>query len=262
MVVPGSEAMLAFAGETLQEAGKLALKYFRMPVVVDNKAGNARYDPVTAADREIEEYIRQAIHREYPGHTVTGEEAGTEAGNSAFCWYIDPIDGTRAFISGNPLWGIMTGLMEQNHCMFGLIHQPFLQETFIGSSAGTYLVNGNTRQQIHTAKTRSLEDAILYSTHPSIFSTGEEFDFFNRVAGKCRMMRYGGDCYSYCLLAHGFIDLIIEADLQDHDIVPLVPIIEAAGGIITDWQGNNPLSGDRIIASANKRLHDTVLGMF
>ena len=251
--------MLDFARTTIEAAGPIALKYFRMPLAIENKAGTSGFDPVTRADREIEAFIRDRISSTYPGHAIVGEESGTSEGGDGIKWYIDPIDGTRAFISGVPMWGILLGVMDGDTCCLGLMHQPYLQETFSGSIAGAFLSRREGSHSLTTRTTGELREAILYCTHPSLFSTVDDFNKFRNIADRCRLMRYGGDCYSYCLLALGCIDLVIEADLKAYDIVPLIPIIEAAGGVVSDWQGNRAVHGGRIIAAANPVLHEKVL---
>ena len=253
------EDMLAFARATVEAAGPIALKYFRMPITVENKAGSSVFDPVTRADREVEAFIRDRVSSAYPGHIIIGEETGTSGGEESFKWLIDPIDGTRAYISGVPMWGILLGLMDGDSCLFGLMHQPYLRETYSGSIHGAFISKGETTQPLATRGTSELADAILYCTHPDVFSTDEDFTRFRAIADQSRLMRYGGDCYSYCLLAQGCIDLVIEADLNAYDIVPLIPIIEAAGGRVTDWQGNSAVNGGKVIASANSVLHEKVL---
>ncbi|MBF8269652.1 MAG: putative inositol mono-phosphatase (suhB-like) [Gammaproteobacteria bacterium] len=253
--------MLTFARQTITAAGAIALQYFRVPLNVENKAGGGRFDPVTRADREIESYIRERISTTYPEHALVGEEAGMRTGRDNYRWFIDPIDGTKAYISGMPLWGILLGLMEADACRFGLMYQPYLQELYVGSEQGAYLCKGANTHAMTTRATRNLPDAILYCTHPAMFQSEQDLQLFDRVAERCKLMRYGGDCYAYCLLAHGFIDLVIEADLKSHDIVPLIPIIEAAGGKVTDWQGNSAINGGRVIAAANASLHEQALNL-
>lgn len=251
--------MQEFARATVEAAGPVALKYFRMPVTVENKAGMTGFDPVTRADREIEAFIRDRIGNRYPGHTIVGEETGTSEGLDSVTWYIDPIDGTRAYISGVPMWGILLGLMDGGSFCFGLMHQPYLRETYSGGVNGAFMSRDDTIQPLITRGTADLADAILYCTHPAMFTSAADFSSFKTIADRCRLMRYGGDCYSYCLLAQGCIDLVIEADLQAYDIVPLIPIIESAGGVVTDWQGRTAVNGGKVIASANPVLHEQVL---
>lgn len=250
---------LNFAHSTAEDAGTIALRYFRIPIIVDNKIDTLGFDPVTKADKEIEAFIREKISHTYPAHSIIGEEEGTSEGVVNLKWVIDPIDGTRAFISGAPMWGILLGLMDGDNCEIGLMHQPYLQETFTGSSIGAFMNKGKTTQPISTRNTTELNEAILYCTHPSMFTSKKAFDSFSRVADECKLMRYGGDCYSYCLLAYGFVDLVIESGLKPYDIIPLIPIIESAGGVVTDWQGNSASLGGDIIASANTALHEQVL---
>ena len=251
--------MLEFARTAIEAAGPIALQYFRMPVTVENKAGTSGFDPVTRADREIEEFIRDRIRKTYPGHTIVGEETGISAGEDGINWYIDPIDGTRAYISGVPMWGILLGLMEGDSCRFGLMHQPYLRETYSGGVEGAFISQRETTQPLATRNTTGLAEAILYCTHPDMFTDEADFTRFQTIADQCRLMRYGGDCYSYCLLARGCIDLVIEADLKAFDIVPLIPIIESAGGVVTDWQGNTAVNGGKVIAAANPVLHEKVI---
>lgn len=253
------QEFLDFALQVAEEAGEIALKYFRLPIPVEDKPGKKVFDPVTKADREIESFIRAAIREKFPDHAITGEEHADHESDSSFKWVIDPIDGTRAFISGAPMWGILLGLMKGDDCLLGVMRQPYLKETFAGSSAGAYLMRGKTKQPLTTRCTNALNQAILYCTHPSMFTTAADLETFNSVAEQCQLMRFGGDCYAYCMLACGFIDLVIEGGLQAYDIIPLIPIIEAAGGVVTDWQGKAPLRGGNVIAACNRELHGEAL---
>lgn len=250
------QEFLEFAGEIILQAGGIAAGYFRRPLPVDSKDGGAGFDPVTAADREIEAFIRGKISARYPDHAILGEEQAERSGTSGYRWVIDPIDGTRSFISGSPLWGILLGLMHGDDCLLGLMHQPYLQETFGGSSTGAFLQRGSERRPIATRGTGDLRDATLYCTHPSMFAEKQDYLRFMEVADRCRMMRYGGDCYAYCLLASGYVDLVIEHVGGPYDIVPLIPIITAAGGIITDWQGGPAIAGAKVLAAGNPTLHE------
>jgi len=255
-----AQEFMDFARDVIEDAGSIACKYFRTPIKVDEKGTGTEFDPVTVADREIEEFIRDRISSRYPEHAIRGEEAGDHRGNSTYRWFIDPIDGTRSFISGSPLWGILLGLMQGDDCLLGLMHQPYIKETFTGSGAGAFLIQGANIRPIATRNIRNLGEATIYSTHPSMFGA-EDFKRFLKVADQCRLMRYGGDCYSYCLLASGFIDLVIEGGLAPYDIIPLIPIIEAAGGIVTDWSGGPALSGGNIIAAATSELHELAVSI-
>ena len=250
---------LAFAEELVQEAGRIALRHFRQPLDVANKLADGRFDPVTIADREVESFLVGRLRARFPDHGIVGEEHGAVDGDSRYSWIIDPIDGTRAFISGVPAWGILLGLRDNDRCIGGLMHQPYLEETFTGSAAGGWWLRRGERRQLQTRATARLADAILYCTHPTIFPNAEELAAFEHVAAHTRLMRYGGDCYSYCLLALGHIDLVIEGGLQPYDIQPLIPIIEAAGGVVTGRHGEDASNGGFVVAAANRALHAEAL---
>ena len=252
-------AALGFAEEVLQEAGSIALRYFRRSLTVHDKGHDGHFDPVTEADREIETHIRARIRARYPEHGILGEEHGEHGSASRVSWIIDPIDGTRAFISGVPAWGILLGLREDARCVAGLVHQPYLEETFVGGPGGAWLSRRGERRALVARPGSHLAQAILYCTHPSMFERESDLAAFQRIAAACRLMRYGGDCYSYCLLALGCVDLVIEGGLQPYDIQPLIPIIEAAGGVVSDARGESAASGGFVVAAANRELHREVL---
>ena len=245
-----------FVAET---AGRIALRYFRNPVDVEDKSGGGAFDPVTRADKEVESSIRADLERLFPDHGILGEEEAERESDSPYRWVIDPIDGTRAFISGVPVWGILLGLTVDGACLAGVMHQPYLGETFLGGAGGAWVRRAEKEQAMRTRPTSEITSAILYCTHPSMFERDEDRHGFERVANKSRMMRFGGDCYSYCLLAHGLIDLVVEGGLRPYDIIPLIPIIEGAGGIVTNWQGGEASGGGRIVAAANSELHSQAL---
>lgn len=257
------ETYLRFAIDVAEAAGPIALKYFRRGARVSDKATGGFFDPVTAADREIESQLRAEIERRFPGHGIVGEEHGATAGGGGLVWVIDPIDGTRAFISGMPAWGLMIGLAENGEPRLGVVHQPFLGETFYGDRRGAWLrlprSGGDEPAAMRTRPTRRLADAVLYCTHPSMFRLAGELAAFERVAGACRMSRFGGDCYAYCMLALGEVDMVVESGLQSYDILPLMPILEGAGAVVTDWQGNPPLQGGRVAVAATPELHAELL---
>ncbi len=251
--------MLEFAVSIAEEAGEIALRYFRSPMAVNNKSAEL-FDPVTRADEEIELQLRARISAAYPDHTIIGEEHGESAGNH-MTWVIDPIDGTRGFVTGSPMWGTLIGLMNDGVPVLGLIHQPFLRETYFGSDAGAFFKSPAETGSIHTRDTARLTDAMLYCTHPAMFSEEPDRTAFNRIDRACRFSRFGGDCYGYALLAAGYVDLVVEATLQPYDIIPLIPLVEAAGGVVSDWSGQAAVHGGRIIAAANAELHREALNM-
>ncbi|MCP5060724.1 MAG: histidinol-phosphatase [bacterium] len=250
------------AASAAEAAGPIALRYFRTGVEVANKAAGGAFDPVTCADREVEASIRADLARVYPGYGFLGEETGTVESDSPLRWVIDPIDGTRAFISGVPAWGTLIGLTSARECLAGVMHQPYLRETFLGTQEGAWLRRDGKEHALRTSSTTGLSAAILYCTHPSMFVSDRDRMGFERVAAASRMMRYGGDCYSYALLAMGQIDLVIEGSLEPYDIIPLIPIVEGAGGIVTDVQGGPALEGGLVVAAANRELHSRALKSF
>ncbi len=237
---------------------------FRQKLSVDEKDGKGIYDPVTDADRKAEQVIRSYIEENHPTHSIFGEEFGHTQKPSPYCWIIDPIDGTRAFIMGSPLWGTLIGLTHEGRPLMGMMNQPFTKERFWASPHGAFASWDGFEGAISTAQTTKLSEAIITSTCPDLFETKKDLATFNQLREKCRMTRYGGDCYHYGLLAMGSIDLIVETGLQAYDIVPLIPLIIQAGGVITDWQGKSLEHGVqtktvKIIAAATKDLHAQAL---
>lgn len=248
-----------FLPELAALAGRVVLPWFRQPLSVINKGGQ-HFDPVTLADREAEQALRAAILARYPDHSILGEEFGEHLGSSAYRWVIDPIDGTRAFISGAPTWGTLVGLCEDNQPVLGMMSQPFVGEIFLGGGASSSLLRGGHTVDLRTRATASLAEASLFATTPEMFSAAE-WAAFQRVSAAVRLTRFGIDCYAYCLLAAGHIDLVIEAGLGFYDIAPLMPIIEAAGGLVSDWRGAPVRAGGRVIAAANASLHASALAL-
>ncbi|HEU4616517.1 MAG TPA: histidinol-phosphatase [Gammaproteobacteria bacterium] len=246
-----------FALELGRTAGGIARAYFRKSFTVENKDREG-FDPVTSADHAIERALRATILERYPEHGIVGEEQGEKTGSSGYRWYIDPIDGTRAFMMGSPLWGTLIGLARDDVPLFGLLCQPVLDEVFLGSPAGSWLIASDSRQRLRTRACTRLEDATLASTHPDMFK-GEDAAVVAALREACRLDRYGGDCYNYAMLAAGFVDLVVEAGLKPFDIVPLVPIIENAGGVVTDWQGRTPMAGGAVVAAGTQELHRAAL---
>lgn len=253
--------VLCFAQQAMQGAGEIAMRYFRQPLQVDNKLGEGCFDPVTRADREVEAYLREELGRRCPDFGIIGEEEGATPGSSNVNWVIDPIDGTKAFISGFPTWGILVGLQEGDQVQAGLMYQPATGELFYGSAAGAFMRRKGQLVTMQTRQETSLEQALLYCTHESMFANENHLASFRRVAAQARLQRFGGDCYAYCMLALGQIDLVIEDTLHPYDIVPLIPIIEAAGGVVTDAQGQTPIAGGFVVAAANRELHAEVMAL-
>ena len=246
--------LIDFAVHAVQLAGVEILKYFRSTPNVHNKA-QIGFDPVTAADQSAEEIIRREIQRVFPDHSICGEEGGKASGKSAYTWYIDPIDGTRAFILGQLHWGTLLGCHDGERSLIGVMHQPYVAETFIGSPLGAQLRRGNSVQSLQTRSHSALDQAIVCATDPTMFHTPPLDRAFKRLAQRCLAVRWGGDCYTPCLLAAGQIDLVVESGLKPWDIQPLLPIVRAAGGIVTDWSGGPADESERVVFAATAELH-------
>jgi myo-inositol-1(or 4)-monophosphatase len=246
-----------FALDLAHTAGGIAQAHFRQPVTVENKGGGS-FDPVTNADRAIERVLRTAIVERYPDHGIVAEEEGERRGTSDYIWFIDPIDGTRAFMSGSPLWGTLIGLVRGTQPLFGLLAQPVLEEVFFGGPSGSWLIKPERRDRLRSRGCASLADAVLASTHPDMFA-GARSAAFRALCAQCLLTRFGGDCYNYAMLAAGYLDLVVESQLKPYDIVPLVPILEGAGCTVTDWQGRPPLGGGDVVAAGSRELHRAAL---
>jgi histidinol-phosphatase len=256
------QAIVRVAHELADISGPVILKHFRKPMPVENKAVGGAFDPVTKADRGAEKAISHALAARFPDHGIVGEEFGTKPGTSAYQWIIDPIDGTRSFIIGSPLWGTLIGVLKDSVPVFGLMDQPFTGERFWSGDKATYSsVRGGRPTRLKTRECTRIEDAVLASTHPDLFESAEQSAALGALKAKARLTRYGGDCYNYCLLAAGHIDIIVEPGLKPYDIVALIPIIERAGGAVTTWTGASASNGGDIIATGDARLHEDALAM-
>jgi myo-inositol-1(or 4)-monophosphatase len=257
---PSPSRLLAFAHELADLSGEAIRGHFRRTLTVTNKAEGGQFDPVTVADRKAERRMRQAIAKSFPNHGVIGEEFAPAAGAGRFHWILDPIDGTRAFMIGSPMWGTLIALTDRGRPILGVMNQPFTRERF-WAAGGVARMRGPAGRPIRL-KTRAcarLEDAVLTTTHPDLFAEHGERARFAELKDRALMTRFGGDCYGYCLLAAGFVDLIIEVGLKPYDIMALIPIIENAGGIITTWEGEPALNGGRVIAAGDARTHRQAL---
>jgi inositol-phosphate phosphatase/L-galactose 1-phosphate phosphatase/histidinol-phosphatase len=246
---------LAFAHELADRAGEVLRRYYRTPVTVDYKADES---PVTLADREAERVMRDLIRSRFPEHGIEGEEFASEHGEAELVWNLDPIDGTKAFLAGRPTFGTLISLLHRGTPLLGLIDQCISHERWVGALDAPSTFNGAA---IRVRPCPDLAHVVLSTTSPQMFHTAEEQAAFARVAQAVRVTVYGGDCYAYGLLAMGFTDLVVEADLDLHDFAALVPVIEGAGGIITDWQGQalGPASDGRVVAAGDRRVHAQAL---
>lgn len=252
--------LLALAHDLADASRGVILPHFRKQMAVANKAGEQAFDPVTKADRAAERAIARLIRSRAPEHGLIGEEFGQERKDAAFQWVIDPIDGTRSFITGTPMWGTLIGLLYEGAPVLGLMDQPFTGERFWAAKSAAYTQGtAQKARRIHTRGCSRVADALMMTTTPDLFEKGAEASGFERIRREVRMTRYGGDCYAYCLLAHGLVDLVVEAGLKSYDVVALIPIVERAGGRMTTWDGRPATSGGRIVASGDPALHDKVL---
>ncbi|HVI27809.1 histidinol-phosphatase [Hansschlegelia sp.] len=248
----------AFVDRLAAASAQAILPFFRTSIGIEDKGRGSGFDPVTAADKAGESVMRAIIRDTFPGHGVIGEEHGDEATDSEFVWVLDPIDGTRSFILGLPIWGTLIGLLRRGTPCFGLMHQPFIGESFSGDGmSASYRGPAGTRR-LRTRGCRRLEDAMLMATSPTMFNEAERAAF-DAVSAQTRLTRWSADCYAYAMLASGHLDLIIEADLKPFDIVALIPLIEGAGGVVTNWEGEPASRGGRIVAAGDRRLHEAAL---
>lgn len=246
---------LSFAHRLADASGDVIRPHFRECIDVDNKRPGD-FDPVTIADRDAEAAIRALIEETYPDHAILGEEHGKRDGN-AYTWVLDPIDGTRSFITGFLTWGTLIALSHEGLPILGIMDQPITGERFVGTPEGAYL--GERKLQVRPCA--ALGDAVLISTTPDMFDAKEELPAFQRVESRVKLRRWGGDCYSYCMLAHGFVDLVIEASMKPYDIQALIPIVEGAGGIVTTWDGAPAANGGRLIAAGDRRVYDEAIAL-
>jgi myo-inositol-1(or 4)-monophosphatase len=250
---PEFQAYMAMAHALADKAGAVILPHFRSGTAVDHKGGKT-FDPVTPADRDAEMAIRQALAEAYPGHGIIGEEFGNSCADADYCWIIDPIDGTRAFIMGQPLWGTLIGLTAGGAPLLGLMDQPYTGERFWSGEHESFFRHDGEEKVMRTRPCASLGEAVVTSTDPDMFE-GRDSERNERLSRAVRLRRFGGDCYNYCLLALGQIDLVVESGLKPFDILPLIPIIERAGGVVSTWEGGDPRDGGRILAAGDARLH-------
>jgi myo-inositol-1(or 4)-monophosphatase len=250
----------AFVDKLAAAAGDAVLPFFRTSLSVENKSRAGSFDPVTAADRAAEQTMRALIRANFPEHGIVGEEFGNERTEAEYVWVLDPIDGTKSFISGLPAWGTLIALMRNGEPVYGMMHQPFTREHFTGDGgAAKYRGPGGPRA-LHARRCATLGEAILMTTSPLLMDETERVAF-GRVEQAARLSRYGGDCYAYCMVAAGHVDLVIEAGLKPYDVIPLIPIILGAGGVITTWDGGNAKEGGRIIAAGDKRVHAEAMAL-
>ena len=250
---PDFPAALALAGELADVARAISRRHFRTPLDVESKGDGS---PVTIADRGIETRMRQMIRAAFPGHAIRGEEFAAE-GSGEFAWVLDPIDGTKSFVTGFPLFGSLVALTQDGRPVLGVIEAPALAERWVGCEGRTTLFNG---QPVKTRACRSVAEAVIYTTTAETFNE-RELPRFRRSHSRAALRRYGGDCYLYGMLAGGHCDLVIEVQLKPHDFMAVVPVVEGAGGWISDWHGR-PLtfaSDGRVVAAGSEALWQQAL---
>ncbi|WP_240535079.1 histidinol-phosphatase [Notoacmeibacter marinus] len=246
--------MAAFLRELAQCAARETLPRFREPIAVDNKE-HAAFDPVTEADRAAERAIRQAIEERFPDDGIEGEEFGTVRADAARQWVIDPVDGTRSFICGVPLWGTLVGLVEDGTAVAGLLAQPYLGETFIADGERAFVESRFGSRDLRVSDCRTLSAARLFTTDPHLWR-GDEAVGFERLLGSIKLHRYGADCYGFAMLASGQADLVVEPGLNSYDIMALIPLVRQAGGTIGRADGGPAEDAGTIVAAATPDLYD------
>lgn len=254
MIQTCPDSFLTFAQEIADAARPIARRYFRAGVDVTDKLDNS---PVTQADREIEHLLRTRIEDAYPHHGIVGEEEGIARESAEFIWVIDPIDGTRAFITGRPTFGTLIALLQGGEPILGVIEMPALEERWVGAHGHATRLNGAVAQ---ARACEDLEAAQLFASSPNMFD-GDDKEAFERVRRRAKYDHYGADCLHYGLLASGHLDLVVEADLKPFDYCAVVAVVRGAGGYITDWEGE-PLglrSDGRVVAAGDRRVHEAAL---
>jgi myo-inositol-1(or 4)-monophosphatase len=252
------EDLTATALELADAARAVTLTHFRSTALVaDNKAASG-FDPVTEADRAAEQAMRAVLARRRPDDGILGEEFGRVEGTSGYTWVLDPVDGTRAFLAGAPTWGVLIAVNAGGPPLLGVIDQPFIGERFFGGFGAAWSDGPTGRRVLASRPPRPLSEAILFTTFPEVGSP-EEGAAFHDLAARVRLTRYGLDCYAYALVAAGQVDLVVEAGLNPYDIQGPMAVIEAAGGIVTDWKGGPAQDGGRVLAAANAKVHAAAL---
>jgi histidinol phosphatase-like enzyme (inositol monophosphatase family) len=252
---------IAFAHRLADAAGQVIRPYFRRRIdVVDKGAAKGNpFDPVTEADRGAERALRAMIERERHEDAILGEEYGEKAGTSGLRWVLDPLDGTRAFVTGRHEWGSLIALEREGRAVLGIVDQPVLGERFVGVNRRAELHARGEVEALRTRPCASLAEAVFCATHPVAYFTDEEQARIARLLPSVRMTRWGGDCYIFAMLAMGFCDLIAESSLHRWDVAALVPLVEGAGGVITDWSGGRCDAGGRVLAAGDARVHEAAL---
>jgi myo-inositol-1(or 4)-monophosphatase len=256
---PQKAEFLTFAKHTAKLAGAQTLPFFRADAKVENKLSNGRFDPVTEADKAAERVIREAVRTQYPAHGILGEEYGFESGNG-LTWVIDPIDGTRAFMSGMLHWGVLLALFDGDTPVVGVMYQPYTDELFFGDGEESFLRRGSDERQLRSSTCVDVSQSVLATTGYDWF-TPAQLAQFEHLKARVQLCRLGGDCYLYGAVALGTVHIGTDASLNPFDIQALIPIVAGAGGVVTTYDGGNPSMGGAVVATANATLHKKVLAL-
>lgn len=251
-------ALIGVAHDLADTARVETLRYFRTNNLNTENKWTTGFDPVTEADKAAERVMRDRLALLRPADAILGEEYGPKSGNSGLTWVLDPIDGTRGYLSGTPTWGTLISVANDSGPLFGIIDQPYVRERFCGGFGQAYHTGPMGDRKNRTRDTKDLSDAVIFTTFPEV-GTPEDRQAFEAVAKRCKLIRFGMDCYAYALLAAGQIDLVIESGLAPYDIQAPIAVIQAAGGIVTNWDGTPAHAGGRVIAAANAQLHEQAL---
>jgi len=246
-----------FLDRLADAASDAIMPHFRSLRSVDNKLTDG-FDPVTDGDRDGERAMRALINEHYPDHGIIGEEFGSENVDAAHIWVLDPIDGTRAFVSGLPTWGTLIGLRNQDRALCGMMCQPFTGERYAGDGQKAWYTGPGGAKPLKVRACADISEATLFTTMPDLFSAAEQ-PCYDRVEARARLIRYGTDCYAYGIVAAGHGDLVVEAGMSTYDILALIPVIEGAGGVVTNWQGGPALDGGTVLACGDKNIHRQAL---
>lgn len=250
----------AFVADLASRSGEAILPFFRAHYATEDKSVGGVFDPVTEADRAGEAVMRRMILETFPAHGILGEEFGSQNPQAEYIWVLDPIDGTRAFISGVPVWGTLIGLYRNGEAVMGLVDQPFTGERYFADGKVSHYAGPDGSKVLSTRPCDSLSDAIMFTTSPHLFTESRKTRF-EAVQDKVRLFRYGVDCYAYALLAAGHVDLVVECGLKPYDVGGLIPVIEQAGGIITTWDGGPAEMGGEIIAAGSRKVYDEAMAL-
>ena len=252
-----------FVAELAQVAGEAIMPFFRTALQAQDKGGRGQFDPVTEADRAAENAMRRLILSTFPAHGIVGEEFDDHQPEAEYVWVLDPIDGTKSFISGFPTWGTLVALEHNGVPVYGMMHQPFTREKFFGDNARATWSGRNAHgtEIAHHLRVRdcaTLAEATVMTTSPLLLDGGERARF-DALAAQTKLTRFGGDCYSYCMVAAGHVDLVIESGLKPYDIAALIPIVKGAGGVVTTWTGGDAALGSAVVAAGDPRVHEAAL---